>query len=211
MFEDDPGLVGFARDLRDAAASAPPPMVGPALAAVLDGRERPQAPASLPDPSPRRRRTALRWALGGVVFGLGLGSLGVAGALPDAVQRQVANLGDVVGVNLPDPADSTTTIAPALVPSSTVPPARASRPSDTVADARGGADSGTSDAPPSPGQSDDRGLGDDHRSDTGASNADGGNKGGQSDDHRDPRSTSTVPRDGDSNSGRGNAGDAVQP
>jgi hypothetical protein len=199
MFEHDPDLAAFARDLRAAAASGAPPTVGPVLAAVLEGREAPPAPASLPDPSPRRRRTGLRWAIGGAVFGLGLGSLGVAGALPDPVQRQVANLGDVVGVHLPEPASDSpaTSVVPQVSPPSTVPPARSSHPTTSVAgDHRGGADDrGSSDDHPSPGPSEDRGRGDEHRSDSGAANADDGNKGGQSDEHRNPRSTSTVPRD----------------
>jgi hypothetical protein len=124
MFDDDPVLAAFARDLERAGASTPPPAVGPALASVLDG----SAPiATYPEvvvPAERAvhrsHRTRLRWAVGLAALGLGFGSLGVAGALPDPVQEQVSDLADHVGVHLPDgnddepapPAPTTTTTVP---------------------------------------------------------------------------------------------------
>jgi hypothetical protein len=109
MFSDDPQLASFARDLQEAAASQPLPEVGAALAAVFEGRVQPPVPSFIPDVRPRPRSRRLRVVIGGAVFGLGVGSLGVAGALPGPVQRQVARMGDVVGVDLPDGETTTTT------------------------------------------------------------------------------------------------------
>jgi hypothetical protein len=67
MFEDLPELEAFAADLRQAAASAPAPRVGAALAAVLDGSMAP-APADITVPVGRRRLTsACPWAGAGAV------------------------------------------------------------------------------------------------------------------------------------------------
>jgi hypothetical protein len=108
MFEDDPQLAAFAQDLRAAADAIPAPAVRDDLAAVLAGT----APAPVPAWIPRRRRSrrsvTLRATIAGAAFGLGIGSLGVAGALPDPVQRQLSHAGDVVGVHLPTPADDHT-------------------------------------------------------------------------------------------------------
>lgn len=118
MFDEDPTIAAFARDLRAAAAATPAPAVGPALAAVLDGR----APATAyPDviETPRarvvRRPGRLRWAVAGAAALVGAGSLGVAGALPGPVQRQVSRMAEVIGVDVPDgedDAETTTTTAP---------------------------------------------------------------------------------------------------
>jgi hypothetical protein len=125
MFEDDPDLAAFARDLRAAADQGPLPEIGAALAAVLDGR----APANEvpgtvgPPGSPRRGGTWSRRRRAGVAVGAGLGlafgSLGVAGALPGPVQRQVARAADVVGIDLPgdgEPADVSNLTPPTSPP-----------------------------------------------------------------------------------------------
>ncbi|MEA3020391.1 MAG: hypothetical protein QOI47_1915 [Actinomycetota bacterium] len=114
MLDDVPTLAAFARDLLEAADSTPMPAVGAALASVLEGRSAaPLAPTPrVPRVAAPRRSVRLRWAIGGTVFGVGIGSLGVAGALPGSVQHQVARVGNVVGVDLPDPSEtsiSTTT------------------------------------------------------------------------------------------------------
>lgn len=209
MFEDDPHLAAFARDLRSAADATPPPAVGASLAAVFEGRAVAAAPAWLP-PTTRRRRAGMRWVIGGAAFGLGLGSLGVAGALPGPVQRQVARWGDVVGVDLPAPAEDTpvTSVVPTTAPPSTVPPARTSHPTSTTLpvheDGRG-ADDGVVGEHPGPGTSvDDPGQGDEHRS--GDSQGDRGSSEGE-----DERDTSTPAADnhgdGDGEHGDGEQGD----
>ena len=104
MFEDDPQLAAFAHDLRAAADAVPAPAVRDDLAAVLAGTVPPVAPAWLPAHRRSRRSVALRATIAGAVFGLGVGSLGVAGALPDPLQRGLSHAGDVVGVHLPAPA-----------------------------------------------------------------------------------------------------------
>lgn len=118
MFDEDPTLAAFARDLQDAAAATPAPVIGASLAAVLEGR----APVTVyPEvvETPRARvvrgPARLRWAVGAAAFAFGAGSLGVAGALPGPVQRQVARMAQVVGVDVPDGEDdapATRTITP---------------------------------------------------------------------------------------------------
>ena len=127
MFDDDPTIAAFARDLQDAAAASPAPAVGASLAAVLDGRAPAAVYPEIVSPArvrPARRSLRLRWAVAGAAFGIGAGSLGVAGALPGPVQRQVARMAEVVGVDLPDgrpDADPTrTTPVRPVVPPSTV-------------------------------------------------------------------------------------------
>jgi hypothetical protein len=107
MFEDDPQLAAFARDLRAAVDAEPIPAISPALAAVLEGLEPAPQPAWVPPASRQHRPLRIRLAIGAGVFSLGVGGLGVAGALPAPVQRQVANFGDSVGVDLPEPASDT--------------------------------------------------------------------------------------------------------
>jgi hypothetical protein len=207
MFEDDPQLTAFARDLRSAADATPPPAVGASLAAVLEGRAAATAPDWLPRSAPRRR-AGMRWVIGGAVFGLGIGSLGVAGALPDPVQRQVAHLGDVVGVDLPEPAADTpaTSVVPTSVPPSTVPPARTSTTHTTgttlpVHEDGRGADDGVVGEHPGPGTSvENPGQGDEHRDDN--SQGDHG-----SPDATDDRGTTTPAGDGDG--GGDDHGDSV--
>jgi len=105
MFEDDPQLAAFAQDLRVAAAALPAPAVRDDLAAVLAGVSPAPSPVWLPARRRSRRSITLRATIAGAAFGIGVGSLGVAGALPDPVQRQVSHAADVVGVHLPTPAD----------------------------------------------------------------------------------------------------------
>jgi hypothetical protein len=173
-------LDAFLDDLRAAAAAAPAPAVGDALATLF--REG-AAPVVAPAP---RRRIAVRAVVAGAVAGLAFGGLGVAGALPGPVQRTVADVVDHVGVHLPDDRPATTTTTSTT--STTVPPSTTTVPPTTVAstpttaddhgggrDGRGPAttadDHGQSDDAPghggdSPGKSDeDHGQGDEHRAD----------------------------------------------
>lgn len=127
---DDPTIAAFARDLQDAAATTPAPAVGASLAAVLEGR----APAAVyPEVvaprsvRPARRSLRLRWAVASAAFGIGASSLGIAGALPGPVQRQVSRMADVIGVDLPDGSEDgdttpTTPTEPILPPSTVVVP-----------------------------------------------------------------------------------------
>lgn len=108
MFEDDPQLATFAQDLRAAADALPALAVRDDLAAVLAGETPAPVPPWLPARRRSRRSIALRATIAGAAFGLGVGSLGVAGALPDPVQRQLSHAGEVVGVHLPTPADERT-------------------------------------------------------------------------------------------------------
>ncbi|HEX4903846.1 MAG TPA: hypothetical protein VFU93_00235 [Acidimicrobiales bacterium] len=127
--ENDPTIAAFARDLQDAASATPAPAVGASLAAVLDGRVPTDVYPEVVLPGhvrTARRSLRLRWAVASAAFGIGAGSLGVAGALPGPVQRQVARMAEVVGVDLPDGQPTTTTTVtppPVTVPASTsVPP-----------------------------------------------------------------------------------------
>jgi hypothetical protein len=107
-------LDAFFDDLRSAAADAPPPVVGDALATLF--REG-AAPVAVPT---RRRRIAIRAAVGGAVAGLAFGGLGVAGALPHPVQQRVADVVEHVGVHLPDDRpEPTTTTSTTVVPTPT--------------------------------------------------------------------------------------------
>jgi hypothetical protein len=121
MFSDDPQLAAFARDLQEAASSQPPLEVSATLAAVLDGRAVAPVPSALPHLRRQRRPLGLRLVIGSAVFGLGVGGLGVAGALPGPVQRQVARVGGVVGVELPGHVTTTTstTTSTTVEPSTT--------------------------------------------------------------------------------------------
>lgn len=127
MFDDDPTIAAFARDLQDAAAASPAPAIGASLAAVLDGRAPAAVYPEVVSPGrvrPSRRSLRLRWAVAGTAFGIGASSLGIAGALPGPVQRQVSRMADVIGVDLPDGRPTTTTTVtphPSVVPPSTVP------------------------------------------------------------------------------------------
>lgn len=121
MFDEDPMLAAFARDLQDAAAAMPPPAIGAPLAAILEGRAPATAyPEVVAIPRDRlvRRPARLRWAVAAAAFTLGAGSLGVAGALPGPVQRQVSRMADVIGVDVPDGRDDApvTPITPAPIP-----------------------------------------------------------------------------------------------
>ena len=120
-------------DLRAARDATPLPMLGVALARVFDEG---LPPATAPTPVSGRRRAVRRAAVGAIVAGFFTGGLGVAGALPAPVQRAVSDVADVVGVQLPDPADDDAepgknADAPVVVPPTTVastPPTSAVRP-----------------------------------------------------------------------------------
>ena len=186
--ENDPTIAAFARDLQDAAAATPAPAVGASLAAVLDGRAPTAVYPELVLPGrvrPSRRSLRLRWAVASAAFGIGAGSLGVAGALPGPVQRQVSRMAEVVGVDLPDGRPATTTTTIILPPPTTRPPATtvperaAVEPAEerpTTADVR---------RPDGPGRSEDRGQAGDRDEDR-RGRADG-------DDEPEP----TEPRPGD--------------
>jgi hypothetical protein len=94
-------------DLRAAASDAPAPVVGDALATLFREGAAPQA---APAPAPARR-LGLRVLVATAVGGFTLGGLGVAGALPGSVQDAVAEVAEVVGVDLPggEPLVPTTT------------------------------------------------------------------------------------------------------
>ena len=126
MFDEDPMIAAFARDLQDAAATTPAPVVGASLAAVLEGRAPATAyPDAVETPRARvvRRPARLRWAVAAAAAIFGAGSLGVAGALPGPVQRQVSRMADVIGVDVPDGEDdtepTTTTTPPTTTTTST--------------------------------------------------------------------------------------------
>ena len=170
MFDGDPMLAAFARDLQDAAAATPAPAIGEPLAAILEGR----APATVypnvvevPRARAARRPARLRWAVGAAAFTLGAGSLGVAGALPGPVQRQVSRMAEVIGVHLPSGEGDArrrptpTTPAPtATTPSTVVVPPR---PSVVPANDRPVPSTGPED-PSNRGNREGRGRGDDERS-----------------------------------------------
>ena len=167
--KDDPTIAAFARDLQDAAAATPAPAVGASLAAVLDG----SVPTDvypevvLPGQLRRGRRSLrLRWAAASAAFGIGAGSLGVAGALPGPVQRQVSRMAEVVGVDLPDGRPTTTTITPPAppvsVPASTSVP---QRPPATPAEDRPAPTTVPEDDPSNRGNHEGRGRGDELGSD----------------------------------------------
>jgi hypothetical protein len=99
----------------------------------------------------------LRWTIAGAAFSLGVGSLGVAGALPAPVQRQLSHFGDVVGVNLPEPAQDTP--ATSVVPTS-IPPV--SRPTQATTNHGRASDDADNSGEPTTGTTVDRDQGDEH-------------------------------------------------
>jgi hypothetical protein len=130
MFGDDTQLAAFGRDLRDAAAAAAPPVLGEELHAVLvEGLPDLADGSSLtPTPAPRRARPAwVRAAVAGAVASFTFGGLGVAGALPDAVQGPLAGVADAVGIpGVPDPDDDAPPVTDAPPP--TAPPVERPEP-----------------------------------------------------------------------------------
>ncbi|MCU1374328.1 MAG: hypothetical protein JWO68_1614 [Actinomycetia bacterium] len=112
-------LDAFLDDLRHAAADAPAPAVGEALATLFREGTAPVVVV------PARRRWAVRAVVAGAVAGVAFGGLGVAGALPRPVQRRVADVVDHVGVHLPDARPATTTSTTVTVPLTTTPPTTA--------------------------------------------------------------------------------------
>jgi hypothetical protein len=221
MFDDDPVLAAFARDLERAGESTPPPAVGPALAAVLEGRAPiatyPEVTVPAERPARRPTRARLRWAVGSAAFGLGIGSLGVAGALPGPVQRQVSNLADHVGVHLPDGADDEPATPPAPTTSTTRPepttsiaPTTSVAPTTVVVVDPEDDSPGTSIVDDNSGHGNGNGNGNGHEDEAGDDDSSGhGNGGGNDDDQGDDGSHDDA-RDDDGHGGRGGGGDAVE-
>lgn len=164
VFDADDGLAAFATDVRAAADATPLPAVGDRLAQLFaDGI--PSAAAAAATATGRRRSLRRRVAL---VLGAGVAltgsGLGVAGALPAPVQRAVADIADVVGIELPSPdtgdapppapatpPSTVPVVPPTTGPPSTLPPPaqapdRPGRPADPGADPPGGG-AGRPDAP----------------------------------------------------------------
>jgi hypothetical protein len=187
-------LDAFFDELRSAAASASPPVLGDALATLFRDGAAPQ-----PAPS-RRRRIALRAVAAGAAAGIAFGGLGVAGALPGPVQHRVADVVEHVGVHLPDdqPAPTTTTTTSTTV----LPPPTVLRTPATVP---------TTVAPPAPRGEEPGRSGDDHgRSgeDHGRSGEDHGNGPGRDSgkhlgQEQPGPTTTTTAEDGSGHGGRG--------
>jgi len=173
-------LDSFLDDLRSAAADTPLPAVGDALATLFR-----EGAAPIASPAPRAgRRWSLRGAVAGAVAGVALSGLGIAGALPAPVQHGVATVVHHVGVHLPDPETTTTTVP---APTSTVP---ANRPTTVP-----------------------RPAGDDHttttvkgdeRHDDGVDNDHRGRSGDHGSTSTSTTSTSTEHRDGEGTNGSSN-------
>jgi hypothetical protein len=113
------GLEELLDELRNAGATVTPPAPGEGLAALFRDGVTP-SPSPVPVRTPTLRRPVLRVAVAAAVAGFGLGGLGVAGALPDPVQRHLAGVVEHVGVHLPTPTPSP---LPAPIPTTTVAPA----------------------------------------------------------------------------------------
>lgn len=218
MFDDDPSLEAFARDLRQAAAATAVPTVGDELAAVFrDGLPPVDAPAGVR--RSRSRRVALRTVLAGVVAGFGIGGLGVAGALPDPMQRQVARVADVVGVQLPVPEEAPIGVELETPPVTTPAPPTTGRIRPSTTDAPLTVTPGTDDAEvevEDPNQGRGRGRGgdeddtdvdeDDTEVDGDDDEADEAPDGEDSDDHGDD-DDSDEDSDDDASRGRGRSGE----
>lgn len=206
MFDGDPTIAAFARDLRQAAETTPPPVPSAALAAVLAGR----APvATYPDVTvPIGSRAAragwrparLRLAMGGLVAAAAALVLAAAGALPAPVQRPVARMAEVVGFDLPGgtaelaPATTTTTTT-TTIPTTTVvpPPATTVVVVDDPSDDEGGDDE--DDTPPSTREPRDDGRDDEDEDDDdaeGRGRGRGGNNAGDDESDEETTSTSTT-------------------
>ena len=96
---DMDALDAFLDELRAAGSAVDTPAPSDALQVLFRDGTVPVAPAPL---SRLRRRPLVRVALAGAVGAFAFGGLGVAGALPAPVQAKVADVGNFVGVNLPD-------------------------------------------------------------------------------------------------------------
>jgi hypothetical protein len=140
MFDDDPSLSAFARDVREATEAGPLPEVGGALAAVLAGRAPATAyPESDPPAAATRGWASPQWRirLGLAVVGTAAAVLvfGAAGSLPEPAQRQVARLASAFGLHVPDgddgsePVETTTT---STTTSTTLPTPTSTAPTTTV-------------------------------------------------------------------------------
>jgi hypothetical protein len=126
VFDADDGLAAFAIDLRAAADDAALPAVGGELARLFTDGLPPagDAAAAATARRPLRRRVA-------IVLGAGLtltaSGFGAAGALPGPVQRAVADVADVIGIDLPSSADAED--GPTPSPATTRPPRPVAPPS----------------------------------------------------------------------------------
>ena len=178
-------LDAFLDELRASAAATPDPVVGDALATLF-------AEGAEPVAAPPRHRFGGTWsrraAVAGAVAGVAFGGLGVAGALPAAVQHRVARVVEHVGVQLPDPAAPTTAPGPVTPPTTVHPNGGTSVPP-------------TGDDTPANGSKDDQGDGGEgHR---------GSNDGNRGNDQRPSTTTTTERHDGDGGRGGDNGSSAT--
>jgi hypothetical protein len=109
------GVDQFLSNLRDQAATFPPPMPSAALAATLTGHTPlrlidPDTPAILEHrPVPRRPRRPGRAKIAALAFAsaiIATSGVAVAGNLPTPIQRATADLASHLGIHLPHPAAS---------------------------------------------------------------------------------------------------------
>lgn len=134
VFDADDPVASFAADLRAAAAATPGPAVNDELAHLFQVGQpsavRPAAAAWRP-----QRQILRRVAIAAGALIVGTSGLGVAGALPGPVQRAVADVADVIGVQLPAPADDARPEpTPPATPSSTTPPSTVPTPENRPVD-----------------------------------------------------------------------------
>jgi hypothetical protein len=212
MFDDDPSLSAFARDVREATDSGPLPELGGALAAVLAGRAPATAyPETEPPAAPSRGWTSPRWRirLGLAAVGAAAAVLvfGAAGSLPDPAQRQVARLASAFGLNVPDgddggePVETTTT---SITTSTTAPTTTSTAPTTTVT----APVATTAVAPATTTTEPDEGRGNSGRGRDDEEDDDGPGRGRDDDDKGDDTPPTTDRRDDDhSGPGGGNGND----
>lgn len=120
VFDSDDDLAAFAADLRAAAAATPQPVVRQELAQLF---ERGLPPVAAPTAARSRRpQLVRRIAIAAGALVVGTGGLGVAGALPAPVQQTVADVAEIIGVQLPSPEERPSEHRPADVPAPATPP-----------------------------------------------------------------------------------------
>ena len=123
------GLATLVEEMRVVALEAPLPRLGDELSALMaDGLPAHDFQAALAASAPRRAaRSAARRAWGSLAAKVSIGAvaavtvmggMGVANALPRPVQSAVADVARVVGIHLPDPAQSAPTHPETPAPSS---------------------------------------------------------------------------------------------
>jgi hypothetical protein len=212
-------LVDALRLRRDAE---PVPPMGVELRAVIEELGAPTGPRIAPPASASRRRSRrMRTVVGAAVAALAVSGLGVAGALPAPVQRVVSGTAGHLGLDLPDP-DPTTSTVPPEVPTegrdgarggSTAPATRPTPPSSAAirtSDTHEGPATGSTTAPHG-----DRGNGNDSRGGPDespvASNGNGNGGHGEEGDATPPSTTPTTADDhGGSVQGRSGSGDGTE-